>query len=254
MKNKIVFFAVALVLLGLSILFAVKACETTPTPSPKPVAVNDGTYIQIFNDYDSSVTVYVTLGATPGCIQSVLSLPFVTDTVPGQKGMQGTFVLAAKDSTAPFSSGALGLNGVISFMYAPDNCPSVNYPNGLNQFEFILNNTFQLGYPQESINISCVHGVNCVIRVDMITDSVFNAGPLFPVINSFANKLDRNAIGMPGVYPYGCDTCTMWKSPPSCIVLPQVPQKEKICQIQRPAANKGGTVKVIYLGQSEILK
>jgi hypothetical protein len=222
-------------------------------PNKKIVSV-PGTSIQVRNDYDSSVTVYVTLGDVAGCIQNVLDIPFVTDTVPGQKGLQGTFILQPHDSTISFNSGELGLDGVISFMYAPDNCSSPNYPLGINQFEFIINNTFQAGSPQESIDISCVHGVNCVIRVNLDTDKFFNAGPIYPRVSSFGNTLNRNQIGLAGVYPYGCDTCTMWKSPPTCIQLPQVPQKEKICQIQRPAQNKGGVIRVIYLGQSVPLK
>lgn len=219
-----------------------------------PGFLEKGTYLQVRNDYDSSVKVYVTLGAIEGCIQNVLDIPFVEDTVPGQRGLQGVFILKPGDSTVLFNSGSLGFNGVISFNYSPDNCADyIRYPNGLNQFEFMINNDFQPGQPQESIDISCVHGVNCVIRVNLLTDKFFNAGPLFPKVQSFVNSLNRNKIGLVGVYPYGCDTCTMWKSPPSCIPLPQIPQKEKICQIQRDAANKGGIIRVIYLGNTEPL-
>ena len=217
-------------------------------------SLEEGTYLQVRNDYDSAVTVYITLGDVEGCIQNVLDIPFVEDTVPGQRGLQGVFTLNAGGDTELFNSGDLGFNGVISFNYAPDNCAdSVRYPKGLNQFEFMLNNDFQPGQPQESIDISCVHGVNCVIHVNMQTDSFFNAGPLFPKVQTFVNTLDRNQIGLVGVYPYGCDTCTMWKSPPSCIKLPQVPQKEKICQIQRDANKKGGIIRVIYLGDLQPL-
>jgi hypothetical protein len=201
--------------------------------------------------------VYVTLGAVSGCIQSVLDLPFNVDTIPGSKGMQGTFLLEAHDSTVSYNSDTVGFNGVFSFGYAPDNCPSPRYQLGLNQFEFMINNSFQPGNPQESINISAVHGVNCVIRCDIETDSVeaFNAGPLFTQVYSFANTMNRSEVGLVGVYPYGCDTCTGSKTPPNCIPVPQPAQKQAICQVQRNAKkSNSGTIKVIYLGTFEPAK
>lgn len=134
--------------------------------------------------------------------------------------------LAAGDSTQIYAPDSLGFNGVISFGYGPDNCPSPNYSNGLNQYEFIVNNAFQPGQPQESINISCVHGVNCVIRVDMITTNLFNAGPS---ISSFADSMNRNQLGQPGVYPYACMHCTDYIVAPKCIPVPQPVSTEQIC-------------------------
>mgnify|MGYP003651294062 CR=1 FL=1 len=210
------------------------------------------TTMQIFNHSKDTVLVYVTLGATPGCIQDVSLIPFITDTLQG--GLQGTFTLAPNDSTIAYAPDSLGYNGVISFNYAPDNCTTPSYTNGLNQFEFIINNSFQAGNPQETIDISCVHGVNCVIRVDLLTNNYFNAGPTLPKIQSFANTMNRNEIGIAGVYPFGCDTCTGSKNPPSCISLPQPHQTQSICNVQRNASQSGGLIKVIYLGQVNILK
>ncbi|CAK0771650.1 conserved hypothetical protein [Gammaproteobacteria bacterium] len=210
------------------------------------------TTMQIFNHSKDTVLVYVTLGATPGCIQDVSLIPFITDTLQG--GLQGTFTLAPNDSTIAYAPDSLGYNGVISFNYAPDNCTTPSYTNGLNQFEFIINNSFQAGNPQETIDISCVHGVNCVIRVDLLTNNYFNAGPTIPKIQSFANTMNRNEIGIAGVYPFGCDTCTGSKNPPSCIPLPQPHQTQSICNVQRNASQSGGLIKVIYLGQVNILK
>lgn len=233
------------------IWFMVKKANVVPPAVP---ATSVNTLMTIKNDSKDSVLVYVTLGTTWGCIQNVLDIPFVSDTVPGQRGLQGTFILAPKDSTLLWAPDSLGYNGVISFNYAPDNCPAPSYTNGLNQFEFIINNSFQPGNPQETVDISCVHGTNCVIRVNLNTESSWNAGPSFPGIQSFANTRDKNQIGTPGVYPYGCDTCTASKSPPTCIPLPQPAQKTKICNVQRDAALSGGVIKVIYLGAIEILK
>jgi hypothetical protein len=215
------------------------------------VVQTDVTLTKIYNGSQDSVLVYVTLGATPGCLQNIGAIPFITDSLPGQRGLQGTFVLAPGDSTIAYAPDSLGYNGVISFKFAPDNCATPAYPNGINQFEFMINNAFQGANAQESINISCVHGVNCVIRVDVVTLNNFNAGPTVPVIQSFANTLDRSQIGIAGIYPFGCDTCTGSKNPPICIQLPQPAQKASICQVQRNAAQSGGLIKVIYLGREQ---
>ena len=235
----------------IGIWYTVKKANTVPPVVP---AASTVTLMQIKNDSKDSVLVYVTLGTTWGCLQNVLLVPYVTDTVPGQRGLQGTFILAPGDSTISWAPDTLGYNGVISFNHAPDNCPAPSYTNGLNQFEFIINNSFQPGSPQETVDISCVHGVNCVIRVKLETESSWNAGPSFPSIQGFANTMDKNQIGTPGIYPYGCDTCTASKSPPSCIPLPQPAQKNKICNVQRDACLSGGIVYVIYLAKEEPLK
>lgn len=243
----IITVAIAILAVGLALTY----CHHEPEPGPSPTpSFPPKTYHQIFNHSDSSITVYVTLGATWGCLQDVTKIPFVTS----GSGLVGTFTLAAGDSTQIYAPDTLGFNGVISFGYAPDNCPSPNYPNGINQYEFIVNNSFQPGSPQESINISCVHGVNCVIRVDMITTNPFNAGPTVPALASFANSMDRNKLGIPGVYPYACTHCTDYIGAPTCIQVPQPVSSQQICQVQRPANQSGGLIKVIYLGKAEPLK
>ena len=220
--------------------------ETCDSTSP--------TLMTVYNHSKDTVLVYLTLGMTPGCVQNVNEVPWIQDTIAGQRGLQGTFVLMPGDSTECYGGDSLGFNGVLSFNYAPDNCTSPSYTNGLNQFEFIINNAFQAGNPQETIDISCVHGTNCVIRVNLYSDNYWNAGPAIQNVQSFANTMNKNFVGGVGVYPYGCDTCTGSKTPPSCIPLPQPHQKSAICNVQRNASNSGGTVKIIYLGKVEILK
>lgn len=214
-------------------------------PAECPTTTTGVTYHKIYNMTKDSVLVWVTLGATPGCLQDVTQIPFVTS----GSGLVGSFYLAPGDSTIAYAPDSVGFNGVFSFNGQPANCPDTTlYPTGINQYEFIVNNAFQAGAPQESINISCVHGVNCIIRVDMITDNPFNAGPTIPSISSFGNTLNRNHVDLPGVYPYGCTHCTDYIGAPSCIKLPQPVCKESTCQIQRDADLSGGLIKVIYMG------
>lgn len=220
----------------------------------EPVIEKPVTLTKIYNRTNDSVTVYVTLGATPGCIQNVMDIPWVTDSLPGQRGLQGAFVLGPKDSTWAYAPDSLGFNGVISFNSPPNNCPdTIQFPTGVNQYEFMINNAYQGSNAQESINISCVHGVNCVIAVDIVTLNQFNAGPTIPVIQGFRNNMDRNVL-MAGVYPYGCDTCTGTKTPLPCIKYPQPAHKNSICQVQRNASLSGGLIKVMYLGTEEPMK
>lgn len=249
MKKTLTFLRFFIFALALTI--GIHYCDKNLDPKPVKSPL---TQIKIYNATQDSVLVYITLGATPGCLQNVTKIPFITDTITGQLGMQGTFKLAGGDSTIAYAPDSLGYNGVISFNYAPDNCRTVNYPDGINQFEFMINNLFQGPSAQESINISCVHGVNCVIRVNTQTSNPFNAGPTIQKIQGFANTLNKNQIGIPGVYPYGCDTCTGSKNPPACISLPQPSQKQSICQVQRNAMGCGGLIKVIYEGFDQPLK
>lgn len=216
------------------------------SPAPEPTPASKGvTYHKIYNMTEDSVLVWVTLGATPGCLQDVTQIPFVTS----GSGLVGSFYLAGGDSTESYAPDGLGFNGVFSFNAQPANCPDTSiYPTGINQYEFIVNNSFQPGAPQESINISCVHGVNCTIRVDMITKNTFNAGDMVPSISSFANTMDRGALNIPGVYPYGCTHCTDTKGAPSCIPLPQPVCRDSTCQVQRDAKLSDGLIKVIYMG------
>lgn len=237
-----------IVLISVALAHLIRKPEPVPTPAPELTGV---TYHKIYNVTKDSVLVWVTLGATPGCLQDVTKIPFITS----GSGLVGSFYLAAGDSTIAYAPDSLGFNAVFSFNGQPNNCPdTVQYPTGINQYEFIVNNAFQAGNPQESINISCVHGVNCVIRVDMITENFFNAGPTVPEVSSFANTLNRNQVNIPGVYPYACTHCTDYIGAPTCITLPQPVCSAATCQIQRAANLSDGLIKVIYMGQEVPLK
>ena|ERR1700741_1431779 len=218
------------------------------------VITGTSTLTKIYNGTNDTALVYVTLGATPGCLQHVMDIPWITDSVPGQRDLQGTFKLAPKDSTSAYAPEKLGFNGVISFNGQPSNCPDpTQYPTGINQYEFQINNSFQGSNAQESINISCVHGVNCIISIEIKTLNPFNAGPTIPVMSDFRNTLNRNSL-VAGVYPYGCDTCTGSKTLIPCISYPQPAHKNSVCQVQRNASQSGGLIKVIYLGKDQPLK
>jgi hypothetical protein len=206
------------------------------------------TELVIKNCSKQDVTVWITLGATPGCLQNVAKIPYVMNVL---SALVGNFVLKAGKSTLAYApDGGLGFNANLSFDTQPQNCPTVACPNGVNIFEFILNNQFQSGSPQETVDISCVAGVNCRIMAELGGDE-WNAGPTVPRIKRIENGPIGTNTGRIGVYPVGCDTCISSTNPPFCSNPPayETPQAEAICNVQRPASHHGGIVEVEYLGK-----
>lgn len=220
--------------------------------SKKPAASTDKTQIQIFNTTNSATTVWITLGATEGCLHQVDSIPFITNS---NDSLVGSFILAAHDSTIAYCPTLLGFNGNICFNTQPLNCASEQFPNGTNPFEFIINNSFQAGNPQETIDISCVAGVNSFIHVGLSGGSSWNASSAYPGIQDFSNSDIKHNSGRAGVYPFSCDSCTTMYQPPSCDTVPTDKQKQQICNVQRNAkGSKGGLIKVVYMGHMQPLK
>lgn len=212
--------------------------------------MSNTTILELKNDTDEAVQVYLTLGATPGCIQNVADIPFVTNAV---HPLQGWFTLAAGGLIAYAPPRGFGLNGNFAFGTPPINCPTDAFPNGVNLAEFILDNAFQGAGAQETIDISAVAGVNAKLEFSMRGGGDWNAGPTEPKVIEFENKdLDDNC-GQVGVFPYGCDNCTESVSPPQCDDSPAPPpygscQTAAICNVQREASSAGGIVLVKFKG------
>lgn len=205
------------------------------------------TQLQIVNgDRVNPVTVFLTLGATPGCLQDVSKIPFITRVIAP---LVGSFVLQPGQSVGPYAPDKLGLNGNLSFGTQPLNCPTPQFPNGVSIFEFIINNGFQPGNPQETVDISCVAGVNCLIKGELLGGPDWNAGATQPKVRLIENGKMNTNTGRVGVFPYGCDNCTAITSPPVCPGHPpyEKPQREPICNVQRNAKVTGGLVKVSFL-------
>ena len=246
--KKVIIFLVSGVILTLLIALLLKK---KPSETPVVPTLDSTTKVQIFNATDSAVTVWITLGATPGCLQNANHIPFVVDTLGS---LVGSFVLNAHDSTIAYAPDSLGYNGVISFNTQPINCATAEFPNGVNIYEFIINNGFQEGNPQETMDISCVAGVNCFIRVNMSGGNDWNASSRIPKVQSIANGDISHNSGRAGVFPYSCDSCITMYQPPVCDTIDTDKQKHNICNVQRNAKDsKGGLIKVIYMGQNQPL-
>lgn len=198
------------------------------------------------NSFKKDVVVWFTLGVTPGCLQDISKVPFIKKIV---SSLVGAFPLKPGEETDPYAPDLLGFNGNLAFGARPLNCPTLTTPRGINLFEFILNNAFQPGQPQETVNISCVAGINCKIRAELGGES-WNAGPNHPSVEAIENGRMYDNTGRVGVFPYGCDNCTSSDSPPQCPDHPpfEKPQHDKICTVQRDAIKSGGIILVTFLG------
>lgn len=210
------------------------------------------TALQLTNGSSQDVQVYLTLGATSGCVQNVGDIPFVTNVV---NTLQGWFTLKQGDTVSYTPPSGSCINGNFAFGTPPINCPTDTYPNGVNLAEFILNNDFQGPGAQETIDISAVAGVNAFIEFSMTGGGAWNAGSTEPNVTQFANKGLKENCGLVGVFPYGCDNCTERVAPPECAGPPPPPpygdcQSAPICNVQRDASNSGGTVTVTFKGFS----
>lgn len=205
------------------------------------------TALKIRNDSPSAVTAYITLGATPGCVQDVADISgvLITKMYP----LMGYFSLPAGVTYTLFAPEGMGFNGNFSFSTPPLNCPTAEFPNGVNLAEFIINNGFQGPYAQETIDISCVAGVNCLIVLEVnMPGWTTNAGKT--AVLNIANGAKLDNTNRPGVFPYGCDNCTSSDNPPGCVgKQPQYANKDPICNVQRPGPlNQGGSLTVVYKG------
>lgn len=209
------------------------------------------TRILLTNGTHTPVLTYITLGATEGCIQEVSGLTF------SDKGIEiivdaplmGHFILNANTSFYINTTKGLGFNGNITFNTPPLNCKTPEFPFGVNTAEFIVNNGFQDGNPQETIDNSCVAGANSIIKFNVsAADWAANYGKIS--VQTFMNDVWDKNTEIVGVYPFGCDDCTSSVSPPSCVGLqPQNSNKEPICNVQRDAkSNDGGKVEIVFMG------
>jgi len=213
------------------------------------------TTLALQNSSGADVTVFLTLGAVAGCVASIGDVPEIMSPVlpiNNSNDLQGSFTL--KSGAAVSFLTPAGISGNFAFGTPPLNCATPQFPSGINLAEFILNNGFQSGNPQESLDISAVAGVNSLLEFGLTGGGAWNAGSDHRNITSFENKKIGDNVGQIGVFPYGCDNCTSSDHPPQCPAppvgapVPPVPQTEKICLVQRDASQAGGTILVTFTG------
>lgn len=210
------------------------------------------TTLELHNATDCQVLTYITLGATPGCVQDV-SLVTVSHglTINRLYPLQGHLVLPAKTTVSLTAPAGLGFNGNVSFGTPPLNCPCPDWPEGVALAEFIINNDFQPN-GQETVDISCVCGANAFIGIDLSSDDwTTNGGDIS--VKAICNGPRYENTGRVGVFPWSCDNCTESSAPPSCVGKhPQYANSLPICNVQRPATSPGGVVKISFFGWTPV--
>lgn len=211
------------------------------------------TILEARNATDRPVLVYLTLGATLGCVQDVSTITF-TPAVSLNTGtpLMGSFTLAAGETVQIAAPEGLGFNGNLCFGSPPVNCPTPDWPEGVALAEFILNNGYQPG-GQETVDISCVCGANAYLGFDLSAgDWTTNGGAI--AVSRIRNGSRDDNTGRVGVFPLGCDNCTSSDAPPECVGKhPHFANKEPICNVQRSAAsNQGGVVRVLFNGWAPV--
>ena len=211
------------------------------------------TTLEAHNATDESVLVYLTLGATPGCVQDVSTITFHPSvTLNVVAPLMGSFTLARHETVKIEAPDGLGLNGNLCFGTPPLNCPCPDWPEGVALAEFIIDNGFQPG-GQETVDISCVCGSNAYLGFDLSAgDWTSNGGAI--QVNQIRNDTRYKNTGLVGVFPYGCDLCTASVEPPTCVGQhPEFANSIPICNVQRPADNnQGGNVKVSFFGWTPV--
>lgn len=240
-----------LFILGLSVVIA-QLKDDKKDKKVKDDSKTKKTTLMLCNETEDSVLVYITLGlGDKHYIQNLMGVFGIKDKVS-----QASIMLAPKQSIS-YTSKTRGISGNISFGSPPLNCPDSLFSNGINLFEFSLNNYLRPidSTQQETIDISCVSGVNAIIKCELvgIEENKWNAGTTEPNVTTFKNDSLYLNTGLVGVFPYGCDDCTSIASPPFCTGHSPyaTPQSEKICNVQRNSRNSGGVVKILFLGYAK---
>lgn len=202
-------------------------------------------FVLVNNTFDT-VSVWLTLNIYTDTlknyyIQNVFGIFGITDS-----GAVGNLNLLPKDTL--YYNSAMALAGNICFGGQPVNCSNKQFPYGTNIFEFCLNNNFGL-YPQESVEISCVAGVNSYI-IGRLNGDYWNVTTGIDTVRTFRNATFGNNTGLYGVFPTGCTNCTNQDGAPVCTPkLPfDKPNNKPICIIQRPAVGSGGSVFCYFNG------
>lgn len=205
----------------------------------------------IINDWTEEVKVYLTLNEGEDYISDITRIPFIKKmTHPSQ----GYFTLGPSKFVSYTSFENKVFSGNISFNSPPINCPTDDFPMGINLAEFTLNAYHSSEENWETVNISNVSGANSYMKFLLTDGEKWNAGPNHPDVIKFKNAALGNNIGNIGVFPYGCDIGTASVAPPYCEKKPlgapfaPIPQTEAICNVQRASSNAGGTVSLFYMG------
>lgn len=196
--------------------------------------------VKNLNERDT-VLCYLTLGNKKGFKANVNGIFGISN---DKNYLQGSFYLAPNDSVVYTGHKGIPIQGNVSFWIPPSNCQPVNL------FEFCLNNKKTVKNAQETVDISCMSGVNGYGSIELVGGGKWTDNYKDNNVCIISKQSTYNNNSISGVYPYGCPYCVKNMDAPDCIKKPSKPNKHNICQVQRNAKYSGGTVCINYIGKS----
>ena len=248
MKKFLPLLAIAIVAIWVGHFFGIFD-DPKPSKEKTEIAITDtieNTELLLVNNTYDTIRSWLTLSIYTDTlknyfVQNVIGIFGIPDS-----GSSGNFMLLPKD-TLSYTS-LLGLSGNLCFGGPPLNCPNKHFPYATNIFEFCLNNNFGVN-PQESVEISCVAGVNSYL-IGKLTGPNWIVTTGIDTVTVFRNASYGNNTGLYGVFPTGCTNCTNREGAPACqdSLRPDQPNTQPICIIQRPAVGSGGAVVCLFNG------
>ncbi len=208
-----------------------KVINSSPTGPLSAVAAtgcsSQTTSVGLRNMTGSPVKIFFTLGVVTGCETNVQAIfPQMTLNTPGVTTI-GYIMLNPKGAAGDsiFSNVASCYSGSFSAESVRINCSTDRFPTGQSLAEFIVNNGFQAGTPQETVDISCVTGVNAIWKFTMdggqsvwtTTTDTRKVPPTTKVVRDMQNAPNLYGnTGREGVFPFGCTNCTNYAGVPCC--------------------------------------
>lgn len=223
---------------GGSILW--KSCSRNSNFPPDPTFQNTG--FEVVNSTKDSVLMFLTIDA-PADSTWVQSVDGIFG-IPAGSELQGSVWLKPNDTLS--YTPTLKFSGNITFGTIPQNCPSQAWPTGTNLFEWSTN-VAKNGC--EGLDLSCIHGANCIMHIDLIggPDWLANGKSVRTIENKFIGK----NTGIYGVFPYGCTNCTNTIGKDPCQTPNETPNTEPICSPTRGKDQKGGKIRITFKGYFE---
>lgn len=234
MKNKI---ALGAIIMATTLITCTLVSKYLNKPD-KPKSKQENTTLKITNQSQDSVLVFLTLSGydttqAKNYVQNVYGIFGIIDS-----GLVGSFYLQPND-TLSYTSDKM-LSGNIGFGSQGINCPNKIWKTGVNIFEFNLNEE------QESLDISCMGGVNSIMSIKLIGGPEWQASPSFPNVRYIQNDTMYANTNIVGVYPFGCPNCTNTQGRQPCEQKAETPDSAAICNPTRAAKVRGGTVMLIF--------
>jgi hypothetical protein len=210
-----------------------KVDSGSPTGPLKAVAsavvggcASQTTGVTLKNKDNNPIKIYFTLGVVSGCETNVQAIfPTMQLNTPGVTTI-GYVTLnpqgQAGDSIS--STSASCYSGSFSAESVRINCSTDKFPFGQSLAEFIVNNGFQAGSPQETVDISCVAGANAIWNFDLdggqsdwtVTTDTRTTPAKTKVVKTMQNNGIYGNVGAIGVFPFGCTNCTNNLGVPCC--------------------------------------